>query len=198
VSGNLKIPQPEDPPLSRTHVHLPFISFTVCPDDLEQKVAREIVIRMADRRVLNAGECCDNCIDQALASLQEIRKLLVDKQVELAKATDGTLYIVIEFMLEAIRQFLTFEQQLRDIPQPSPIWLPQVPDFHRPPDQREAYFAGLEMLRAHLYRCLEQVAAIAQISIPKIAENMRYNDAWQLDAYKSPPALVPEPSDNDR
>jgi hypothetical protein len=53
-------------------ISLPFISFRVRPNDLEQRVAREIVIRMADKRVLNASECCDNCIDQALESLQQI------------------------------------------------------------------------------------------------------------------------------
>ena len=41
-------------------INLPFLKFNVEPDDLEQRVAREIVIRMADRRVLNAFECCDN------------------------------------------------------------------------------------------------------------------------------------------
>ena len=55
-------------------------------------MAREIVIRMANRRVLNSWECCDNCIDQALESLQKIRQLLVDQQVKFSKATDGPLY----------------------------------------------------------------------------------------------------------
>lgn len=72
-------------------VSLPFVRFSVRPDDRERRVAREIVIRMADRRVLNAVECCDGCIDQALASLQEIRSLLVDKLVDLADLTDGAL-----------------------------------------------------------------------------------------------------------
>ena len=65
------------------------------------------MIRMAERRVLNASECCDNCIDQALESLQKIRSLLVDKQVELADHTDGALYLLIEAIDEPIRQFLT-------------------------------------------------------------------------------------------
>ncbi len=46
-------------------VNLPFVSFNVRPDDLQRTVAREIVIRMADRRVLNAFECCDDCIDKS-------------------------------------------------------------------------------------------------------------------------------------
>jgi hypothetical protein len=167
-------------------VNLPFISFNVKPDDLEKKVAREIVIRLADRRVLNAFECCDNCIEQALASLQKIRSMLVDKQVELTKLTESPLYLMIEFMLEGIRQFLTFEQRLKDRAAASPLELPRHADFHRPADTREAYFAALEMLRAHLHRSLLQISKIAAIPIPKIADNMRYDEAWKLDAYERP------------
>ena len=94
---------------------LPFLSFTAAPADIERRVAREVVIRMSDRRVLSAKECCDTCIDQALESLQSIRSVLVDKQVELAHLTDGPLYVLLEAMLEGVRQFLTFEQRLSDL-----------------------------------------------------------------------------------
>ena len=165
---------------------LPFVSFNVSPRDVEKQVAREIVIRMADRRVLNAYECCDDCIDQAIRSLQEIRQLLVDKQVELAEVSDGALYMLVELQLEAIRQFITFEQKLRERE-----WGPETRQFcrsclHHPHGQHESYFAALEMLRRHLYRCLSQVARIADVTIPKIPENMRYDDAWQLEAYEHP------------
>lgn len=164
-------------------INLPFLSLKFKPDDLQQTVAREIVIRLSDRRVLNASECCDNCIDQALASLQEIRSLLVDKQVEMAKLVDTPVYFLTEFMLEGIRQFLTFEQRLKDASHESQIVLPASSDFRRPYDKREQYFAGLEMLRAHLHRCLLQIAKIADIRIPKISDNRRYNEAWQLEAH---------------
>ena len=168
--------------VSGVTINLPFISFSVRPEDTEQKAAREIVIRLADKRVLNAFECCDSCIEQALASLQEIRSLLVDKQVELAHLTDGPLFLLIEFMLEAIRQFFTFEERLQS----------STPDFpgdlhtriHR--SELQPYFAALEMFRAHLFRCLTQVAVVGDINIPKISDHMRYDDAWQLDAYKKP------------
>jgi hypothetical protein len=150
-------------------INLPFVSVSVKPKKLEQRVAREVVIRMADRRVLNASECCDSCIKHALASLLEIRKLLVDKQVELSGHSDGPLYLMFEAMAEAIRQFSTFEQRLG-----------------RGHEHRQKYFAALEMLRSHLYRVLRQVALIAAIEIPKIADHMRYDDDWQVEAYKKP------------
>lgn len=150
-------------------INLPFVSISVKPDDTERRVAREIVIRMADRRVLNSFECCDDCIDRALASLQEIRRLLVDKQVELSGHADGALYLLLEVMAEALRQFSTFEQRLGE----------GVKD-------RERYFAALEMLRAHLHRTLRQVSIVGNVTIPKIAAHMRYDDVWQLAAYEKP------------
>ena len=42
-------------------LNLPFVSIAVSPQDRERKVAREIVIRLKDRRVLSAWECCDGC-----------------------------------------------------------------------------------------------------------------------------------------
>ena len=152
-------------------LHLPFIDVAVKPQNVERRVAREVVIRLADHRILNASECCDSCIEEALRSLQDIRTRLVDKQVELADSTDGALYLLLELMLAGIRQFLTFEQRL-------------VPRGCANPQ----YFTALEMLRAHLYRCLAQVATIADTTIPRISEAMRYDDAWQVDAY-TPPAL---------
>lgn len=149
-------------------INLPFLSFSINPNNLEEKVAKEIIIRMSNKRILNAFECCDNCINQALASLQDIRKFLVDKQVELSNAIDSPLYLLAELQLEAIRQFLTFEQRLN-----------QDKSF-----KKERYFAALELLRSHLHRCLKEVAKIANIEIPNISKHMRYDEAWQLEAYE--------------
>ena len=163
-------------------INLPFVSFSIRPDDIEQKVAREVVIRLADKRVLNAFECCDGCVEQALASLQDIRSLLVDKQVELSAHAHSGLYLIMELMLEGIRQFFTFEEKLRTVN-------PQFPGDLRTRSTRhdlQPYFGALEMLRGHLYRCLRQVAAVADTKIPKISAHMRYEDAWQLNTYKEP------------
>ncbi len=151
-------------------ITLPFVEVSVKPDDIERKVAREVVIRLADRRVLNAFECCDGCIDSALESLQEIRQIIVDKQVELSRRSDGVLYLLLDSIRDSIRQFLTFEQRLGK----------------RSIKNRELYFAGLEMLRAHIHRGLLQVSKIAEMEIPGIAPLMRYDSNWQLEAYYKP------------
>jgi len=46
------------------------------------------------------------------------------------------------------------------------------------------------MLRAHLHRCLLQVAKIAHTRIPNIGDHMRYDEAWQLEAYSRPAISV--------
>jgi hypothetical protein len=154
------------PVIDGVSISLPFVSVTLKkPPMTEKKIARELVIRLADKRVLNAFECCDSCINLALQSIQEIRGLLVDKKVELSDRTDSGLYILLELMTGAIRQFLTFTER-RD-----------------PYSYRQEYFAALEMLRAHLYRCLSQVAVIAGTKIPKISSNMRYDEVWDSRSY---------------
>jgi hypothetical protein len=155
-------------------INLPGVKVTLKPDQVERTVAREVVIRLADRRVLNAWECCDGCIENALKSLQEIRQTIVEKQVELSSKTDGILYLLLDSIRDSIRQFLTFEQRLTK----------------RTPGSREVYFAALEMLRAHIHRSLLQVSKIAGMEIPGISAAMRYDDNWQLDAYQKllPPA----------
>lgn len=163
-------------------LNLPFVSFAVSPKDKERQIARELVIRLRDRRVLSAWECCDDCIDNALASLQEIRRTLVDKQVELAEMNDGPLNLAIEAMGLGIRQFLTFEQRLRQMEE-----IPDAPrDFRRQPEAQQMYFDALEMLRGHLSRCLGQVAAIAGMDAPSDGLIANYQGAWQLEAYKPP------------
>lgn len=141
-------------------ITLPFIEVSVKADKTERKVAKEVVIRLADRRVLTPAECCDSCIDKALASLQEIRQISVDNQVELSDKTDTALYVLLDLIRDSIRQFLTFEQRLSKI---APVDLRHEGSACRFAQSREIYFAGLEMLRAHIHRTLLQVAKIADM-----------------------------------
>jgi hypothetical protein len=162
-------------------LNLPFVSIAVSPKDRERTIARELVVRLKDRRVLSAWECCDEGIDRALASLQDVRRTLVDKQVELSDGPDDPLYLLIDAMLIGIRQFLTFEEFLTRNDDARPH--PRFRDFHRPPDTRQAYFDGLEVLRGHLSRCLGQIAIIAGVETPRDGLIANYQGPWQVDAY---------------
>lgn len=165
-------------------ISLPFISFKIKPDDTECRVANEVVIRLSDRRVLNASECCDNCIDDALESLQGIREIIVDKQVELYDDKNGALYLLLDMMVEGLRQFLTFEQRLGELHR-EPV-LSELPDFRRNPEARENYFGALETLRGHLRRCLLEIAKIGDVTLPKIGMAANYQLPWPIDDYVEP------------
>ena len=170
-------------------LNLPGISVPVLLKDREKQVAREIVIRLKDRRVLSAWECCDDCIDRALASLQEIRNFLVEKQVELADLSEGSLFLFIDAMVMGIRQFLTYEQHLakHELPVNS-----RTPDFHRTAEVRQEYFDALELLRGHLSRCIEQICHIAGMRIPKDGLIKNYKGGWQINAYNLPLLAKPK------
>lgn len=172
-------------------LNLPFISIDVSPSNRERQVAQEVVIRLKDRRVLSAWECCDSCINHALASLQEIRRTLQDKQVELAGVQDGPLYLVVEAMLSGIRQFLTYEELLS---RPDDRPHPRFGEFHRPEDTRQAYFDALEILRGHLSRCLGQIAKVAGMEAPVEGLIANYQGPWPMDAYVDISAPIPASS----
>ena len=188
ISGPLEALGPTlDGRHSSVVLSLPFINIRAHPGPRERHLAQELVVRLRDRRVLSSQECCDNCIDDALGSLQEIRSALVEVQVELIDETDRGLYGLIELMLVAIRQFLTFEQSLSGIEQN----VMQSDDFRRPYETRQSYFDALELLRGHLSRCLGQVAVIAGLPIPSDGLFAEYRGPWDLNAYEAPG----EPSD---
>jgi hypothetical protein len=144
-------------------VNLPFLSIELDPSNEEKKIAREVIIRLRDKRVLVAWECCDNCIDNAITSIREIRTLLVDKQVELQN-DDSPLFLLFDLMLEGIRQFLTFTEK------------------YDPRFNRDEYFGALEVLRGHLLRCIKEIAKIGDTS-PKLNNRLEFDPLWNVDIY---------------
>lgn len=169
-------------------INLPFITVSIKPTDIEKKVARELLIRLPDKRVLSSKECCDDCIDHSIASLQEIRKILIDAQVDLAEFHEGGLFLLVELIVEGIRQFITFEEKLRI--DSSLKDSAQFKDLYRPIDIREEYFKILEQLRFHIHSCLTQVGAIADIETPKIASYLTSDEAWLLSLYHTPKDIL--------
>lgn len=167
-----KIKQAKDS-IDNITINLPYISFSIKPKNKEKTVAKEIIIRLSDKRVLNSRECCDDCIKNAILSIDEIRQLLVDKQVELMDYTDSILYLIIEMILESIRQFFTYIEKYK-------LEL----DFDKFFRKKEIYFGAIELLRSHIYRCLIQISKIAEIKIPKIQNYVRYNEKWELSYYE--------------
>jgi len=157
----------------------PGITFVLSPHDPEVTSAKKAVIFLSDRRVLNSKECCDNCIDRSLESLSKIREYVVCQQQELAHLSDGGLYLMFEFVVDAIRQFLTYSEYLeRDYePRGGPI-----SDFRRHPDARKAYFEALKQLREHIAATMHQIRIIAGTDPRKIPDNLRFR-GWKANCY---------------
>lgn len=171
-------------------IRLPFITVSIKPNDIEKTVAREILIKLPDKRVLSSKDCCDKCIDKSLASLQEVRKILVDSQVKLSNFHNGGLYLLVELMAEGLRQFITFEEKLKT---KSTVYL-NVNTLdaasNRPNNIRQEYFNALEKLRFHIHSCLNQVSIIAEMETPKLDSYLKSDDEWLLSLYNLPNNLV--------
>lgn len=163
-------------------LNLPFVSIAVAPKDREKQVAREIFIRLKDRRVLSSRECCDECIDRALSSLQEIRRFLVDKDVDLSDIRDSSLCLLIDAMTLGIRQFLTFEERLQTAELSRSTQRRDSSRYRG--DARQSYFDALELLRDHLSRCLGQIALVAGMDTPADGLLAQYQGPWLLRSYE--------------
>lgn len=156
------------------------ITINLLVSDDERRYARKLLVWLKDRRVLNSFECCDDCIDQALGSLQEIRTKLLAIQIELSSVDESALAAVLEFMLAPIRQFLTFVQKIEANGR-------KERNAHgRHQLNRELYFDALESLRGHLSRCLSQIAVVAGEPVPMNGILADYRGPWPADAYETP------------
>lgn len=144
-------------------INLPFISINLSASNEEQKIAREIIIRLRDKRVLNSKECCENCIDNSLKSIMEIRQFLVDKQVEIKKV-DSTLFLLVDFALFGIKKFLSYTETFN------------------PTKNKNEYFDALHIIRGHLLRTLDQIAKLADLPTDF---GFRYDfvDSWEPEVY---------------
>lgn len=182
ITNSLKaLAKTGDATISAVQISAPFINIRVHPSPFETELAAKIVVRALNRRVLSASECCDGCINEALNSIQGLRGELVDMRVELANSADGPLFPLLDLMLVAIRQFLTFEQTLsigghtREAGDDARF---------RSAETRQSYFDALELLRGHLSRCLGQVAVIGGMPLPADGLIAGYQGEWPLEAYE--------------
>ena len=151
------------PKIEGVSINIPFLSISVSVSNIEKKAAREVLICLRDKRVLVAWECCDDCIRNALTSIQEIRSILVDKQVELPNE-HSSMFLLFDLMLAGIRQFLTFTER-------------KDPFLYR-----EEYFGALEVLRGHLLRCIEQIAELAGAK-PTLSNRLNFDSEWSPERY---------------
>lgn len=157
-------------------------NITFKPNTAETDTAKEIVIFLSDRRVLDSSECCEDCVEAALKSIGEIREFLVQRQLALKHESDSILFVLIEIMLTEIRQFQTYAQKLAPARQTAHLERAE-----------ENYYVALNRLRGELLAALAQVANIAKMPIktqmlnnyPNISRNEQsgYSVTYNRDLY---------------
>jgi hypothetical protein len=144
-------------------INIPFISVNLSCSDIEKKVAKEVLIRLRDKRVLDSRNCCDNCAKFQINSLLDIRELLVNKQVELADE-NSALFLLFDFMLAGIRYFLNLTER--------------NDSFKRAGEYRDT----LDTLRDHLLRCINEIAKIGNVK-PRLLTQIEFDPAWDKEIY---------------
>jgi hypothetical protein len=125
-------------------VRLPGISISLSPTKQEKLIAKEIILFIRHKRVIDYKECCDTCIKNSLQSLLEIKNFLVMKQMEISDL-ESPLFLLTDFALFGVNKFLTYTESFDT-------------DFNR-----KEYFEALNILRGHLIRTFDQIAVVAKL-----------------------------------
>jgi hypothetical protein len=125
-------------------VRLPGISISLSPTKQEKLIAKEIILFIRHKRVIDSKECCDTCIKNSLQSLLEIKNFLVMKQMEISDV-ESPLFLLTDFALFGVNKFLTYTESFD-------------PDV-----SREEYFKALNIIRGHLIRTFDQIAVVAKL-----------------------------------
>lgn len=79
--------------------------------DIEKEIASEILIRSEDKRFLTSWQCCSSCTKNAIESVLEYRKFLVDQKVKLSKIKKAQLIKIVDYLLEEIKKFLSISEK---------------------------------------------------------------------------------------
>jgi hypothetical protein len=115
-------------------------------------IAKESVITLIDRRILNSQECCGSCIQESLNSLKEIKSDLVNIKKRLRNHINSPLFYFIDYIMVSINSFFDFMERNNLI-------------VNREQYEKQIYFDALEIIRNHIAKCLYEIAIIGKISI---------------------------------
>ena len=119
-------------------------------------IARETIMALIDRRILNAKECCASCIYKALNSLKEIKSDLINTKKQLKNDINSPLFYFIDYMIISINSFFDFMERNNLIDD-------KLDDKDH--DIKTVYFDALEIIRNHIAQCMNEIAKIAKMQI---------------------------------
>jgi hypothetical protein len=139
---------------------------TVSINSKEKDIAKEAIIMLVNRRILNASECCPSCSQQSIDSLKEIKSDLIQIEKKLINSVNGSLFYFIDSIISGVNQFLKYIED-NNFMETFPL-------------NREIYFEGFNIIRNHIVQCLYQISKIADYEIRNDLFAVRNNkESWE-------------------
>jgi hypothetical protein len=93
-------------------VGIPFVNINFkIGNDQEKEIINEVLIRSEDKRFLTSWQCCASCTKNAIESVLEYRKFLVDQKVKLSKIKSSQFIAVIDYILDEVKKFLSISEK---------------------------------------------------------------------------------------
>lgn len=123
-------------------------------DDVEKEIVDEVLIRSEDKRFLTSWQCCASCTENAIESVIEYRKFLLDQKVKISKVKNSQFLKIISYLLDEVKKFLSISEKL---------------DIHK--DQK-FLSQQLEILRCNTLNALQKYCFDTRIEYPKELSRM--------------------------
>ena len=144
------------------------LNITYKPIDSIKEIAKVIIIKLIDRRILNSKECCGSCIEQSVLSLKEIKAVLINEKTKLIKQINTLLYYYVDYIIIAINTFFDFTERY----------------YEKKEEYRGLYFDALEKIRNHVAKCMKEILKIAEYEITNTHYAFRDSDLiWHEQDY---------------
>jgi len=155
----------------KVYINLPDgLNFSFDPSQDEKNIGKEIFVCIRASRVLNSKECCDTCVKEALDSLKDMRKIIVEMERKLVYVSDidSPIHLLLEYAASGIRQFQTYTQ------------------FYTPKENEREYMEALTILRVHLLRTFDEINLIG-------GSTEKYGWRYDFPATLLPPEYIEIP-----
>ena len=141
--------------LESLSIGIPFVNVNFqINDDLEKEIINEVLIRSEDKRFLTSWQCCASCTGNAIESVLEYRKFLLDQKVKLSKIQKSQFIQVLNYLLEEVKKFLSISEKCNI-------------------QRNQKYLSEqLEILRNNILKALHKFCSDTKIKYPKNLFNM--------------------------
>ena len=98
--------------LESLSIGMPFLNINFKIDnDQEKEVINEILIRSEDKRFLTSWQCCASCTKNAIESVLEYRKFILDQKVKLSKINNSQFITVVDYILDEVKKFISISEK---------------------------------------------------------------------------------------